>query len=62
MTHLDLSPRELEIVVAVLDHELADLTYEIGCTDGEEYLPGLEEKRAVLQKAIEALAAPRLPR
>ena len=59
MIQLDLSRQEAETLVAILEHELSDLSYEIANTDSLDFRDGLRKKKAVLSKVLEELTANR---
>jgi len=55
MIHLDLPTSDAEILIAVLDGTVADLSYEIANTDLLDYREMLKQKRTVLQKVVLSL-------
>lgn len=56
MIRLDLSPAEIEILVATLYGEVSDLSYEISNTDRLDFRNRLKLKKALLQRVARALA------
>lgn len=58
MINVELSPRERELVVDALESYLSDLRMEISDTDRQDFRDGLKERKAALQKLLEALQAP----
>jgi len=57
MVHLDLTDKETAILDAALESYLSDLRYEIGNTDSLDYRNMLKERKAVLRKVANTLAA-----
>lgn len=55
MVHLDLDEKEKEVLAAVLERSLADLSYEIADTDRKAFRDELKAKRDVLGKVLDAL-------
>lgn len=58
MVHLELTPDEAETLGMVLDSYLSDLRMEIADTDRLEFREMLKERKAVLNKVLEALGRP----
>ncbi len=58
MIELDLTEEETSILKMVLESYLSDLRMEISHTDRQEFRDMLKERKAVLIKVIETLAAP----
>jgi hypothetical protein len=58
MVPLDLNERERELLVEILEGEAADLRSEIAHTERLAYRTMLKERRAIVEKALDALRAP----
>jgi hypothetical protein len=57
MVRIELDPEEREILAVVLDSYLSDLRMEISHTDSADYREMLKQRKAVVQKALDAVRA-----
>ncbi|MGD8319470.1 MAG: hypothetical protein PVJ02_03420 [Gemmatimonadota bacterium] len=57
MIHLDLDPKEAEVLRKTLETYLSELRTEIAHTDSPSYREGLKERKEVLKRVTEQLAA-----
>lgn len=55
MFQIELNPVEKEILVSILEVDLADLRMEISDTDSQDYRNVLKERKNVILKALSAL-------
>jgi hypothetical protein len=55
MIQLELAPREVEILVEVLDSYLSDLRMEIADTDSMDFREMLKERKEVIHKVQDSL-------
>lgn len=55
MIHVDLTPRERELVLAAIENYLSDLRMEISDTDRMDFRDMLKERKAALRKLVSAL-------
>ena len=61
MVELDLTEEERQILHDVLQSYLSDLRMEIADTDRVDFRDMLKDRKAVVQKALDALGAPVRP-
>jgi hypothetical protein len=59
MLRIDLTPREAELLEAVLESYLSDLRSEIVHTERTSFREGLREREALLTRLLAQLAAER---
>lgn len=57
MVRIDLNDEEREILRTVLESYLSDLRMEIADTDRKDFREMLKERKAVIQKSLQALGA-----
>lgn len=57
MLEVELTPEEKEMLREMLESEISDLSEEIAHTDSFDYRDALRQRRGVLQKLVEAIAA-----
>lgn len=58
MVQIDLSPKEQEILRAMLENYLSDLRMEIAATENKDFRDALKEKRDLVAKVVAALHQP----
>jgi len=58
MIHLDFSSEEVKILAQVLETDYSDLRMEIADTDSADFRELLKQRKAVLEKALDALGHP----
>jgi hypothetical protein len=58
MVPLDLTDRERELLVEILEADLSDLRAEIAQTERLAFRAMLKERREVLERTIQALGSP----
>ena len=61
MARLELDPREVELLSAVIDSTLSDLSFEISSTDRLDYREKLKERRRALRHIAHKLEETRAP-
>jgi len=59
MVRLDLSDQEAATLKAVLESDLADLSFEISSTDSLDYREALKRRKATVIRLIEMLSPSR---
>jgi hypothetical protein len=61
MIQLDLTVKEREILIEVLESDFSDLRMEIANTDRQDFRDMLKTRKAVVKKALAALREMREP-
>ena len=55
MTRLELTSEEATVLIGLLEHDVAELGYEIADTDSADYRNGLKRRRAAARSILEQL-------